>query len=441
MTLTLDGASLTVNGSTYTTSQTIYLGPGTYPYTWTALDGFKGSGSGSITIGNCTPPDATASVTLGACLLSAGLGSITPVTITLNGASLTINGVTYTSTTTINLPPGTYPYTWTALDGFKGSGSGTIVISACSTPLSGTATVSTGACSWTQAGGSLTPVTITLDHATLTINGVTYTSTTTINLPPGTYPFTWAAVPGYTGGGSGTIVIGTCAPNPADASVSIGTCSWTEATGSLTPVTITIVGTSLTINGGTYTSSTIIYLPPGTYPYTWTALPGYTGSGSGEIVVGDCTPPDAAAVADPPGTCAWTEANGSLTPVPLTLDHASLTINGITYTSSQTIYLPPGSYYYTWTALPGYKGSGSGTVVIGDCPPPQLPNTPTNVESPLPNLGPVGGPAILIPVTGVDDGLLGRVLPGALFGLSFSFAGLGLVLCGLARRRDEDIKD
>jgi len=46
-----------------------------------------------------------------------------------------------------------------------------------------------------------------------------------------------------------------------------------------------------------------------------------------------------------------------------------------------------------------------------------------------------GGPAILIPVTGVDKGILGRALPGTLFGLSFSFAGLGLILYGFARRR------
>jgi hypothetical protein len=48
-----------------------------------------------------------------------------------------------------------------------------------------------------------------------------------------------------------------------------------------------------------------------------------------------------------------------------------------------------------------------------------------------------GGPTVLIPVTGVDMGLLGRVLSGSLFGLSFSFAGLGLVLTGFARRRED----
>jgi uncharacterized repeat protein (TIGR01451 family) len=48
-----------------------------------------------------------------------------------------------------------------------------------------------------------------------------------------------------------------------------------------------------------------------------------------------------------------------------------------------------------------------------------------------------GGGAILIPVTGVDTGLLGRTLPGSLLGLSFGFAGLGLVLTGLARREED----
>ncbi len=76
----------------------------------------------------------------------------------------------------------------------------------------------------------------------------------------------------------------------ASASVVAGACSWTEAGGSSTAVVITLVGASLTINNVTYTSSTTIYLPPGAYPYSWAALTGYAGSGTGSITIGDCTP-------------------------------------------------------------------------------------------------------------------------------------------------------
>ena len=113
---------------------------------------------------------------------------MTPVTIEVNHASLTIHGVTYTSSQTINLPPGSYPYTWTAETGYFGDGSGTVDVGDCP-PGTASASVAAGTCSWTEAGGSLTPVFIEVDHASLTIDAVTYTSSQTINLPPGSYPY------------------------------------------------------------------------------------------------------------------------------------------------------------------------------------------------------------------------------------------------------------
>jgi hypothetical protein len=194
-------------------------------------------------------------------------------------------------------------------------------------------------------------------------------------------------------------------------------------------VNISVSNATLTIDGVIYDASTTIYLGPGSYPYTWTALSGYTGSGGGTVIVGDCRPGNATASVST-GGCTWNAQAGSLTPVTITLNHASFTINGVTYTESTTINLPPGSYHFTWTALPGYLGSGEGDLTIGAC-------------VPIPVTGPAAGvgPTVLIPVTGVDMGMLGRVLPGTLFGLSFSFAGLGLVLHGFARRRDEDLQD
>ena len=80
-----------------------------------------------------------------------------------------------------------------------------------------------------------------------------------------------------------------------------------------------------------------------------------------------------------------------------------------------------------------YKGV---TLIINESDLDKYPGCTLGACTPLLATG--AGPAILIPVTGVDMGMLGRVLPGTLFGLSFSFAGLGLLLCGFARRRDED---
>jgi hypothetical protein len=134
-------------------------------------------------------------------------------------------------------------------------------------------------------------VTLTLTGASLTIGGVTYTSSTTINLVPGSYPYTWEALEGYLGSGDGTLVVGDCTPGRALASISTGICTWDDEDGSMTPVVIDLTGASLTIDGVTYDSSTTIDLAPGSYPYTWEALDGYQGSGSGELVIGECIPP------------------------------------------------------------------------------------------------------------------------------------------------------
>ena len=395
VTYTLDGASLTItkDGTStvygpFTVSGTINLPPGSYTYSWTAQADHSGTGgSGGFTINDCTPGAASALVVPGSCSYATG-SSLTPVTYTLDGASLTItkDGTStsygpFTVSGTINLPPGNYSYSWTPQPDHSGTGgSGTFVIGDC-TPGAASASLSLGSCTWTAGAGSLTPVTYTLDGASLTItkDGTStvygpFTVSGTINLPPGNYSYSWTPQPDHSGtGGSGTLVVGACTPPNATASVSTGTCSWTQAAGSLTPVTITLSNASLTINGVTYTTSQTINLPPGSYPYTWTALPGYIGSGSGTVVVGDCTPGNATADVSTLA-CTWTQAGGSLTPVTITLNHASFTINGQTYTESTTIYLPPGDYDYTWTAVgTNYTGSGTGVLHIGACVPPPVP--------------------------------------------------------------------
>jgi hypothetical protein len=313
---------------------------------------------------------ASVLINVGTCMWSeTEQESSTDVAITIVGAELTIDGMpkTYTSSTTINLPPGTYTYSWEALPGYTGSGSGSFTVIDCE-PESASASVNTGACSWNETDGSLTPVTITLFNASLTINSVTYPESTTIDLPPGTYPYTWTANTGYQGSGSGSITVYDCSPGSAYASVETGACVWTEQDGSLTPVTITVSNASLTIDGETYTESTTINLAPGTYPYTWEAAPNYRGEGSGEITVKDCTPESGSASVEV-GACVWTEQDGSLTPVTITVSNASLSIDGVTYTESNTINLAPGTYPYTWEANEDFQGGGSGSITVYDCSP------------------------------------------------------------------------
>ncbi len=372
--INLNGATLLINGGTYSASTTINLGPGNYPYSWTAQPGYKGSGSGSVDIGDCTPPDATALGATGPCSWSQAAGSMTPVIFTLNGASLTYtkDGTSeswgpFTQSGSINLGPGNYSYVWTALPGYKGGSSGTFSIGEC-IPPDASASVSAGSCSWTIENGSLTPVTLTLNGASLLINGVTYYSSTTIDLGPGSYPYSWSAQDGFKGSGNGSVDIGNCTPPDASASVVPGDCSWTREDGSLTPVTITINGASLFINGGTYTATTTIDLEPGNYPFSWVAQSGYKGSGEGSILIGDCTPGNAEASVST-GTCSYTKESGAITPVTITLTGASFTVDGNTYNASTIIDLAAGIYPYTWTHLTGYIGEGSGDLNVGNCNP------------------------------------------------------------------------
>lgn len=170
-----------------------------------------------------------------------------------------------------------------------------------------------------------------------------------------------------------------CGDSPASASVTLGSCSWTEKDGSLTDVVITLVGASLTINGSTYDASTTIKLAPGTYPYTWVALPGYTGSGDGSVTVGSC-PPNQASATITIGACKW--VGESETTVEFVLDHAILTLNGQEYTQSGSVKLTKGDYPYSWVAESGYQGSGEGTIHLGSCKPNEPPEPPI-VEAPV----------------------------------------------------------
>lgn len=391
VTITLDGALLTINSQVYSSSTVIQLEPGTYPYSWVAKIGYEGSGSGSIIVNECIPPDATASLSIGACTFSTETGSLTSVTLTLDNANLTINSVTYSSSTIIELSPGSYPYSWVAIEGYQGSGSGTLIIGECM-PKQAEAAVSTGSCTYSINDGSLTPVTLTLFGAELTINGITYFESTVITLGPGIYPYTWIGSDGYAGSGAGSITLFSCEPKELnEVDISFGVCVWTEPTGSLTPVTLTIIGASLTITDanfteyGPYIASQTILLPPGEYTYAYDPLEGYEGAGDGSFTIVSCIPGFASALFAIE-SCGYETGIGSLTQVRITLVGATATIGGKTYPETTRleipqeilIYLEPGVYPYTWEATEGFEGSGSGELVVGDCTPKQTPTPPSS---------------------------------------------------------------
>ena len=379
--ITVSNASLTIAGvGTFTTNTTLNLGPGTYSYSWNANPGYSGSGADSFTLIDCTPSFGTASIDAGACVWDESKGSTFTATITLDNASLTINGVTYVESTEIELPCGTYPYTWTANSGYQGGGSGSIDVEGCEPAK---VDVIVGACDWTGAS-SMTPVTLNITGATLVLYETTSGSPVeldtygpgshSVSLGTGTFSYAWEANEDFEGSGSGTFETLDCEPGKADASVNIGACAFDEGK-SLTLVSINVNGAVLTIDGEEYEENAEVKLEPGDYPYSWEAVTGYEGSGSGTIHVEGCEPASVEVIL---GACDWLDAT-SITPVTLNINGATLTLfvdNDGTLTEideygpgSHTVSLPMGSYAYSWVANEDFTGSGEGTFETLDCEP------------------------------------------------------------------------
>lgn len=305
--LTISNAIVTISDTNgvvgvYSSSQNVNLPEGSYSYTWVAADGYKGSGSGSFSLLSCEPGKADASVSVEDCSFNEKDGSLINVALTIQDATLTIDGNNYTSSQTIKLSPGTYAYSWTANDGFEGSGSGSITVYGCE-PAS--ANVDLGACRW-DGQTSTTAATITVTGATLVIKsgdvefGTYGPGTHNVNFPVDSYTYSWTANENYTGSGSGSFSTVSCEPGKADASVDIGTCTYTDGQ-SLTNVTISLSNAVLVIDGKEYSEAAVLKLSPGDYAYAWKAVSEeFEGSGEGVITVGSCTPksnpePDVAA--------------------------------------------------------------------------------------------------------------------------------------------------
>jgi hypothetical protein len=408
VTFTLSGVSkLTVtrpNGTKFDiySSQTISLPAGHYTYEWTPSEGYRcvNPNSGSFDVAEC--PQATATYEKDVCQWDYDNSkSITGVTLYLTNAVFTITGVgTYDTSQHVALDPGDYEYSWTGKPGFAGSGSGNFALLECE-PNKGSASISPSACSWDESEGSTFVATITLNNATLTINGVTYDKDgeNTVTLSCGTYHYTWKAKLPNIGGGEGDLIVEGC--EPATVNVIFGTCDWIEET-SLTPVTLDINGATLTLfvdDGGTLTQidefgpgSHTISLPMGSYAYSWVANENFTGSGEGTFDTLDCEPGKAGATIIL-GACTY-DNEQSLTLVSIFVNGAVLTIDGQDYFEYAEIKLEPGDYPYSWVAASKeFEGEGKGVLTVGSC-------DPKSSEDPSPDVAAGGsGPSLIITLT------------------------------------------
>jgi hypothetical protein len=163
-------------------------------------------------------------------------------------------------------------------------------------------------------------------------------------------------------------------PLQASASASVGECSYSAETGSITPVSITIDGAVVHTDAvaGDLTSSSTLNLAPGDYSFNWEAVSGYTGSGTINFIVNDCTP-GTASVSYVLGECSYTVESGSSTPVDITILDAVLHTGIVAgdLSSSTTLNIAPGDYSFDWEALSGFTGSGTISFTVNDCSPVQ----------------------------------------------------------------------
>ena len=329
------------------------------------------------------PGEASFNYSIGAYIWSVGGGSQRAVTLTITGASVIFvrsgDGTygPYTSSQTINLPAGNYSYTWEATLGNEGSGAGSFTIDPCP---AGSASASPGTCEW-DGEVSTTDVEIFTENASLTLTGPggiigTYIAYTVVpDLAPGYYTYTWTALPGHSGAGSGSFTLIDCEPSKADAAVDVGVCFWDEQESkSYFLATLTLHNAALTIGGQTYTESSDIKLVAGSYHYTWVATGDAVGSGDGDISVEGCEPASVNVVV---GACDWIDET-SITPVTLTINGATLTLFAVDGGSVEidvygpgvhVINLPTGVYSYTWVADEDFVGSGSGRFETLYCEP------------------------------------------------------------------------
>jgi hypothetical protein len=147
---------------------------------------------------------------------------------------------------------------------------------------------------------------------------------------------------------------------------------------------------------------------------------------------------------DPATYNAWTITNPNTYPVSYEVNKPDLSspilgsapIPGNSSVNVETLL----SYGNIILLYSGGNLQDSATAASECIPPENPPDNPPTPLIPVTDVTPpraTGGQAVLIPVTGVDMGAVARQLPGAFTNTGLGFLGLGLVLSGLARRREE----
>ena len=382
VTIELDHAELTLNGTPYSAPSTTImdLSPGNYSYSWAATGGYQGGESNlTLTIADCSP-SAQVSHSIGNCAYE-NSQSLTTVSFNISGASVTLTGpggMTYPlveGAPPLALPVGEYTYGWVVLPHYKGGdGTNNFTLGTC---IPAQVSYEIGECNWIN-GHSSRSLTFNINGASVTLIGPNgsyppFTANTTFNdLSEGAYSYDWSAVSGYTGSGHIDLTLPVCEPGIADAAVNLTSCGVDDQGNPIAEVTITLNGAELSINNEIYTDSTTIQLPPGEFLYQWWAAPGFDGSGMGEVSTEICAPKSIPEVTIEIGACSIKNGN-SLTEVSLFISGAELVVIRINsetygpYTAFQSIELSPGEYQYLWSSTTGYEGEGQGQFTITAC--------------------------------------------------------------------------
>jgi hypothetical protein len=383
------GSSFTLYHSS--TPQTAYLPSGYYTFTWfTVYEDwvYKEPESGSFELPSCAP-QASVTLTPGECQWNSKTGSVTPITIELDHAELTLNGVFYTtSPSSVNLGPGDYSYSWSPTGGYQGGATNqTLTVSNCNP----TANVSHTPGNCVHNGGqSITPVQFNIIGADVVVSGsggdVYYPTPTSppLSLPAGLYTYSWDVLPNYNGeNGSRSFTLGTCIP--ASVSYDIGECNWDTQPPSRS-LSFAVSGATVTLNGSggpfpTFSSNKLFEnLSSGTYSYDWFANPGYAGSGHVDLELPVCQPGIASAAVNFIA-CGFDDQNSPYGEVAVSLTGSELSINGEKLSETTSLSLPPGNYDYSWWAKSGFEGEGEGEIDTSICAPKATPDVRVDIGS------------------------------------------------------------
>ncbi|MEI6047441.1 MAG: gliding motility-associated C-terminal domain-containing protein, partial [Bacteroidota bacterium] len=367
------------------------LAPGTYNFTIYSDPGCISHASADIVI-NSAPTAPTAPL----------VGTITqPSSCTSTTGSVVLNGLPATGTWTINpgairgtgtstpisnLIPGTYNFSVTAAAGCISNASADVVINAApvapTAPITGTITQPSSCAAPTGSvvlNGLPATGTWTINPGSITGTG---TSTTIINLIPGTYKFNITSDAGCISLPSTDVVI--ISPPGTPATLRIGAItqpsSCASATGSV--VINGLPATEMwTINPGaitgTGTTTIVTKLIPGTYNFTVTIASGCTSLASSTVVIDTPTgipaTPTLGTITQP--TCALATGSVILNDLPA----GDWTINPGTITgstASTTITgLAANTYNFTVTNAEGCTSVASTDVLINVAP--EAPTAPT----------------------------------------------------------------